>query len=438
MEQRFDDRYVFSWMSARGGQGGHESLTRWLRSQGAILDGLSPAFLNWFERLPDRPRGIERRHLRSCTPPWYWERLSLCALRYHEFFARLWPDLACTVDGLLYVEWLHHLNPDSKSDHYRDHLFHMFKVACLGTWLLTDTGLVKDLSGWQFGVHRAGQRNFNAWLPRRFPRDPVELDAEEKESILRWAFLLAALLHDFGYAYSFRKRLDEKCAGIHNWVAATTHNTEPTSHMQEVFQRSLANAYLTAHVACEKSRGAPTKEPARRLQSGLVRNLLTLNHGMSSALFILSLAERLRMARALNPHLQIAFEIAAEAVMLHDMTKDERWSGLHRNFLTARTHEEAPVAVLLMLCDELTVWNRPLLERKTGGALTVTHRLDLSKCVPAIRLRLDGRRLGVTVLSRVRARAHEVRDKLKDKIGKIPCLRDAGRGAFCGRELAVD
>ncbi len=206
--------------------------------------------------------------------------------------------------------------------------------------------------------------------------------------------------------------------------------------MQEVFQRSLANAYLAAHVACDKSRDAPTEDPARRLQSGLVRNLLTLNHGMSSALFILSLSERLRAARASNPHLQIAFEIAAEAVMLHDMTKDKRWSGLHRNFLAARTHEEAPVAVLLMLCDELTVWNRPLVERKTGGALTVTHRLDLSECVPAIRLHLDGGQLGVTVLGRAPARG-KVRGELTDATGKIPCLRDAGRGVFCGRKLEI-
>lgn len=210
--------------------------------------------------------------------------------------------------------------------------------------------------------------------------------------------------------------------------------------MQEVFQRSLANAYLAAHVACDKSRGAPTETPGRRLQSGLVRNLLTLNHGMPSTLFILSLAERLWAARALNPHLQIAFEIAAEAVMLHDMTNDKRWSGLHRDFLTAQTHEEAPVAVLLMLCDELTVWNRPQVHRNTGGALTVTHRLDLGKCVPAIRLHLDNGRLEVTVCGRAPARVEAARDELMKEIGRIRCVSVANppNGGFCGRGLVIN
>ena len=52
------------------------------------------------------------------------------------------------------------------------------------------------------------------------------------------------------------------------------------------------------------------------------------DESMASGLFALHVRQMLSEARVLSPDLQLAFEIAAEAVMLHDMIEPLGWCGL--------------------------------------------------------------------------------------------------------------
>jgi hypothetical protein len=91
---------------------------------------------------------------------------------------------------------------------------------------------------------------------------------------------------------------------------------------------------------------------------------------VASAFFIIDVAESLKQSGALSEQLYIAFQLAAEACMIHDMTENSKWVHLdtsnkgNDHFIDCGDHESIPLAMLLILADELSVWNRPRLETK--------------------------------------------------------------------------
>jgi hypothetical protein len=76
----------------------------------------------------------------------------------------------------------------------------------------------------------------------------------------------------------------------------------------------------------------------------------------------MNIAENLWDVGALNHKLYIAFQLAAEAIMIHDMTCRHNWMHLNfgnkGHFLDSQSYESIPIAVLLIFADELAVWNR--------------------------------------------------------------------------------
>ena len=101
--------------------------------------------------------------------------------------------------------------------------------------------------------------------------------------------------------------------------------------------------------------------------AGFYRDCIRLNHSIASTFFIIDVAESLKLSGVLSQQLYVAFQLAAEACMIHDMTENGKWTHLDTNdkendhFIDCRDHENIPLAMLLILSDELSIWSRPML-----------------------------------------------------------------------------
>ena len=207
----------------------------------------------------------------------------------------------------------------------------------------------------------------------------------QKEKIIQWAFLLAALFHDFGYGYFYRTMYDKKAERLYRWLQSLSQNSEPSCQSYEGWNDSLAGAFIKGNLVEANPNGSATD---RRL-TGFTRNTLTLNHSMASCLFTLYLKKMLKDARAMSPHLDLALEIAAEAILLHDMINKGNWCGIHKNTLNQRSYKQVTLASLLVCCDELAIWERRNLGFAHGSSTGIQLTLESPK-VESIDLALNG------------------------------------------------
>jgi hypothetical protein len=356
--------------------------------------------------------------MRPLVPAWYWHRLRFAAFHYHTFWASFWPAFARTTDEICFVEWLLHMEPGNLN--YRDHILHMFKVACLGTWLLEDDSFADLLAG---RVFRASSRT-ERWY--RGPQRLRSLPASERRELIRWAFLLAALLHDLGYAYFFRQVYDAHTQSLNQWMANSSHNSEASAKCQQLFADSLLASYLS------RKTGEPLSadQSSRRRLTGVLRDHLTLNHSFGGALLILQLEHELRSTHSVNTTLRVALQLAAEAVALHDLARDESHCGLRTRdratLLTKEDAHDAPLAVLLMFCDELAAWQRPRLHPRPCSDMEVSLELKLEECLASVELATHSQ--GVTV--KLCDGGNGTGAEIKRKIQGLPVMRPWGKSFF--------
>lgn len=434
----FSNSYLWRWMSQQPRNNVHEQLRGWLSTSGAgkaeIIHGLSPDFLAWFGPVTHDTYREEVWKISRYVPPWLWHQMFYCGQRYYDFFVRIWPSLARVATDLVYLDWMLYVEPVNMK--YREHLVHMFKVACVGTWFLDDLDFLSEITQSQFNSQR-----FHNWLKANFPRwYPTQ---DDQNLIVQWGLLLAALMHDFGYGYHLRGLVDDRVGSLYDWTASTVNNTELTAAAQQSVENSLAMEYIRGRLACCHQSTAPDGKAARRRRSGFVRDVLPLNHSMASCLFILAIRDRLNEARALTDPLRLAFEIAAEAAMIHDMCRAERWVGMtpHHSatepitnpaFLHSNSYQETPVAVLLIMADELAIWQRPQLKEppRNESSRQVTYRFDNARQVTGLHIDLLPNRLEI----RLRA-SSEYRDDHASNLDHTLRSHPAFRGEFFGRTI---
>ena len=89
----------------------------------------------------------------------------------------------------------------------------------------------------------------------------------------------------------------------------------------------------------------------------------------------------------------VAFQLAAEACMIHDMIDENSWLHLRKNaqhghFLCCDNHRDVPLAMLLVLADELSIWDRYYMFQKVRGD-SVECRLDRDKAARDIEITVE-------------------------------------------------
>jgi hypothetical protein len=309
------------------------------------------------------------KNLSLMMPREYFLELQFCAKTIAALFGTIFPPLASHIEQLAYIEWLLYTEPGYTK--YRDHLVHMFKVAFAGHCLLSYHILLEKICLFQFQ-----SQHFEKWI-----KDKFHISEEEHKEIIRMAFFLAAIFHDFGYGYYFHNRYQQRLYKINDWLLPGPDLTDINGPLFQKFKTSLPYSYIEDnHLWCSKSdKLNDTQKPI--LISGFFRDCLPLNHSIASTFTIMNIVKNLWDVGALNDKLYLAFQLAAEAIMIHDMTCRHNWMHLNfgkkDHFLDSQSYKEIPISVLLILADELAVWNRfEIKPVHSGNYQEIRYKID--------------------------------------------------------------
>lgn len=318
-------------------------------------------------------------HLKKVMPKTYFREMEYCALAFSVIFERIFPPLAPHVDQLAYIEWLSYMNPENSR--YRDHFVHMLKVAFVCDRIIAQNEtLSRSIVSWQINA-----AHFKRW----HKREGIYFDTSNMNNITNTAIFLAAIFHDFGYGYDFLRKYEEKLFKL-NLVGCDSFDI--TKKRAEIIKRSLLGEFIFSNHEWARSKKSLSKKQEENTLLGFIRDCLPLAHSVASALVILDIAELLYRTQIIKPDLYVAFQIAAEACLLHDLTGDGKYLHLgdrskkHNHFLDFNCYKEVPTGILLMLADELAIWNRPLIEFVPQGGneqrIKIHHRWKNKQTYP--------------------------------------------------------
>ncbi|MCK4816853.1 hypothetical protein KA005_13875, partial [bacterium] len=146
--------------------------------------------------------------------------------------------------------------------------------------------------------------------------------------------------------------------------------TEATADVQHRDMARMRNSLSAKFAAKYHHAFQTTQFPANEevILAGFFRDNLGLNHSVASAMFLVDLAGNLYARHAISDELYVAFHLAAEAAMLHDMARDDK--SLHFStsncgqFLHCEKQKEVPIATLLFFADNLELGKRPRIRTK--------------------------------------------------------------------------
>jgi len=369
-----------SWMSNQGGSLAHSK----------IMDNLS-----------------------LVMPRRYFLEVQYCAKAYATLFGKLFPALAVYVDQLAYIEWLLYTEPDNPG--YRDHLVHMFKVAFVCEQFLSVDRLLTKVVDNQFQ-----SEHFLAWCDIQ----KIKVAAwsfETRVKVVKIALFLAGLFHDFGYGYYFHSKYKNKLFKIYQWLLPDANQVDTNTWGTRMMLQSLPSAFVKkCHWWLRENKSKNEHE----VIAGFYRDCLPLNHSVASAFFVVDLTESLWRSEALSEQLYVALQLAAEACMIHDMNEIDKWVHFATNnkdnghFIDCSDHKRIPLAMLLILSDELSVWDRHRLIIEVKGNADVLYRFEKSDVPKKIKLSISEARSNPWI----RIAADKNSETIEEKIKNLKCF----------------
>ena len=292
-------------------------------------------------------------------PRKYFLELQYCMTIYAKIFGTLFPEMLENISDLAYIEWLLYVEPDNEK--YRDHMIHMFKVAYICSHLISIPGMLKKITLNQFS-----SKHFQEWCKSQ-GIIVSNWSSSYQGKIMEVALYIASIFHDIGYGHYYLNEYRQRLSRVCRWILPESDPSQKDHRDTKILLKSLTSFFINKeHPLCK-----PGEKNNKVIISGFIRDCLQLNHSVASSLFVIDLAEQLFTKGALKTELYLAFHIAAEAIMLHDMTKSEKWSHLqireNGHFLCFENHKDVPLAPILILADELASWKRPRLIPELEG-----------------------------------------------------------------------
>lgn len=405
-----DNENFWAWMDGEGpdakdGLGGCIQMIADLMSAEHVTtayhNGITPGYSDIMDKLG---HGM---------PRWYFLEIQYCIKAYATFLGSIIPSLSQNVDQLGYIEWLLYSEPGNPG--YRDHVVHMFKVAFLCTKILTMEVLLSKTVHRQFKA-----KHFMKWCHDQ----KIETDnwgRGTRENVVRLSLFLAAIFHDFGYGYYFHEKYRSRLFKIYQWLLPGADISDMNSRGAQRMLYSLPSAFINEYHGSLSPDSS--KDVSQGFLAGFYRDCVRLNHSVASAMFIIDLAEYLRSSRAIGESLYVAFQLAAEAAMIHDMTKAENWAHLqkrdHGHFIDSRDHDEFPLAILLIFADELSEWSRRRLETEISSNEEIIHRLLLPDQREGVKIEFSEslKRPWIRIVSK------EGSKSFKEDLDKIKCFK---------------
>jgi len=329
-----------------------------------------------------------RKLKEEALPAWYFRKLQVAIPRYALLAGELFMDLDRGVEEVAAFEWLMQAHPGK---FYRDHLLHQLKVGHVAQWLLDlerDGGTYREPApglpeerrtlGWEAAEvyagtgARAAETRTGCWrLHARLlgvPAERVGTPGFWYRVLLR-ATWLAALCHDVGVPVQFLRDRFLQLAG--------TRCLEGRFSADDLRRALVAlgnRPVLFPFNGYTAVRGPGDTEQTWRREGDLIRETYEETHSFASALHLLLYLEEVRGAGRLDPEVRLVFDLAALAVLQHDLehvywrevtkgTKDRPGTfvladGLPPGMAEGVSWLRHPVGYVLMLADQVQDFGR--------------------------------------------------------------------------------
>lgn len=350
-------------------------------------------------------------NLSLSVPREYFLEIQYCAKIYATMLGKVFPQLASHIDQLAYIEWLLYTEPGWQF--YRDHMVHMFKVAFICDNLLSFSPLLDKVIEYQFN-----SGHFMNWCTDQSIQTGG-WPTEDRREVVRLGLFWAALFHDIGYGHFFLTKYKKRLFNLYQWLMPRADPTDVDAAATKSLLQSLPSQFVRKYHDSKHS-----QKIAHHAIAGFFHDCLPLNHSIASMFFVLDVAEKLRTSRALPEKLHVAFQLAAEACMIHDMTDDDNWLYLTKtsngHFINHENCKEVPLALLLIFSDELAVWNRPRLIVNPKGRHGVYYKFDTDGRNDKIMVSVDETKNLIKIKVSPDRTKQIIRSKFEEK---LPCFR---------------
>jgi hypothetical protein len=302
----------------------------------------------------------EWRNLIQRLPSYFASEVAYLSNLNLEIATRIFPHLDTILANHAYFEWL--LYAELDYDEYRDHIVHPFKVAMISKWLLDKA----DQDRSKVADKLKKSKNVNRRLNDLNLSKNV-FSGDDGKRIINTALWLASLYHDLGYGHHFACCLEQRIRASYDFYRGDTVGGSVAGVNPDFIKRSLIRHHLdptAADCPIQNRNHKDYRYPPEKFnwQNQLYANL-SLNHSMAGALNMLCLLQDIiDYWPDADPRLILVFELAAEAIFLHDLTCKDNHILPHLEFAFDKT----PLAIILILSDELQCWGRPVIRHRRG------------------------------------------------------------------------
>ena len=299
----------------------------------------------WLKLLTKLPRGFRREI----------EQVNNFVL---DVAAHIVPNLDTILSNHAYIEWLLYHNLDHEK--YREHIVHPVKVAAVAQWLLKKSNREEEIKS---NLHEAEQ--VKCCLAKLNIAEDFFKKDKQGEKVIRAALWIAGLFHDLGYGHNFFCQLERRISDSYRFYSGDVVGGSITGFDQRLLEQSLLLYHLvdetdmkdyshTGNLVCKES-NSPKEGWELRLYK-----FLSCNHGIAGALNVLYLLQEIvEYWPKVDPKLILTFELAAEAIFLHDLTEQRNYSPPQHSGIPFISFRNSPLAVILVLADEIQDWGRP-------------------------------------------------------------------------------
>lgn len=350
------------------------NLRRWCgRERGVRWRSLPESF--WLHTQKDS----EWETLLSKVPQKFRDELEFAYAFIFEALRHIAPNFDTIWANHGYMEWLLYHNLDH--ERYREHIVHPVKVAVLAQWLLRESGRIEQVAS-----NLGNDEHVQRCLSQLSLSQSFFLSHGDAHKVIKSALWLAGLCHDFGYGHNFACQVERRLRDSYGFYAGDVVGGSVSGVNRHSIERSLLLRYLldessVQHILLHKRLPDVTGiSPQEDWRVSLYRNLYS-NHSVAGGLNLLCLLEEIiEYWTDVDPRLVLVFELAAEAVFLHDLTKEDKYVcpgnphrtttpvGACQNTRPLINFRDTPLAVILISADELQDWGRPRLEYKQSTA----------------------------------------------------------------------
>jgi len=184
------------------------------------------------------------------------------------------------------------------------------------------------------------------------------------EKVIRTAWWLTGLFHDIGYTfYFFSRHLEPRVLRAYPVYVGNAAGRLAVGTPEYLTDRCLSRGLWLADDNEDDDR-------RRARSAGFLTASGSANHSIVGGLTLLAILDEIESVYSVSPEQALAFHLAAEAICFHDLVGEGKLIDCQPRERCLQFRER-PLAWLLVLCDKLQDWGRPVPQFRQVGTCTI-------------------------------------------------------------------